>query len=374
MKKIRTIQVVNVRWFNATAWYGLFLARLLEASGNPTIVLGLPDTASFAKAGEWGLNCRALPLNSSNPLELTQLIKQLRQIIREFKPDVVNCHRGEGFLLWPLLRDRQNNFALVRTRGDQRAPKNNLPNRILYGSATNAVIATNSLTANVLREELGVAPEKIHTIIGGVDEGTFYPDKEAGQKQRQSLGFSRQDFVVGLLGRLDPVKGHKVLIEALGKLKAASGSDFRLRFLCIGDNAVLERENIIELLRRADIEQETIITGRVDNIRDYINALDLGVLASVSSEAIARAALEIMACNVPLLSSDVGVMPDILPLRWLIPKNNSDFLAEAIYEYSSNAESLARLQNAGHKALKGLGSQDFLKKTLQVYHNCLRAF
>ena len=50
MSSFRSIQVVNVRWFNATAWYGLELARLLNAAGHESRVVALADTETFAKA------------------------------------------------------------------------------------------------------------------------------------------------------------------------------------------------------------------------------------------------------------------------------------------------------------------------------------
>ena len=40
-KTIRSIQVVNVRWYNATAWYGVTLAHALQTAGHPTLVAGL---------------------------------------------------------------------------------------------------------------------------------------------------------------------------------------------------------------------------------------------------------------------------------------------------------------------------------------------
>jgi hypothetical protein len=40
-EKLRLIQVVNVRWVNATAWYALFLARLLKEAGHQVLTLGL---------------------------------------------------------------------------------------------------------------------------------------------------------------------------------------------------------------------------------------------------------------------------------------------------------------------------------------------
>ncbi|MEG2140603.1 MAG: glycosyltransferase family 1 protein, partial [Bilophila sp.] len=66
---LRTIQVVNVRWFNATAWYGLKLSQLLNAAGHQTTVVALKDTETFAKAESMGLHPIALPLNAKNPLQ-----------------------------------------------------------------------------------------------------------------------------------------------------------------------------------------------------------------------------------------------------------------------------------------------------------------
>ena len=104
MSSFRSIQVVNVRWFNATAWYGLELARLLNAAGHESRVVALADTETFAKAEEMGLRPLAMPLNAKNPLEFPGLIRDMGRLVRAFRPDVVNCHRGESFLFWGLLK------------------------------------------------------------------------------------------------------------------------------------------------------------------------------------------------------------------------------------------------------------------------------
>ena len=131
-QRLRIIQVVNVRWFNATAWYGLFLSRLLREAGHEALVLALPGTEAFAKAEAMGLEPAPLNLNSGNPLVLAGELRRLRALLREFKPHVVNCHRGEGLLFWGMFKALGHPFALVRTRGDQRPPKGNLPNRLLH--------------------------------------------------------------------------------------------------------------------------------------------------------------------------------------------------------------------------------------------------
>ncbi len=97
MSSFRSIQVVNVRWFNATAWYGLELARLLNAAGHESRVVALADTETFAKAEEMGLRPLAMPLNAKNPLEFPGLIRDMGRLVRAFRPDVVNCHRENPF-------------------------------------------------------------------------------------------------------------------------------------------------------------------------------------------------------------------------------------------------------------------------------------
>lgn len=365
MGKIRSIQVVNVRWFNATAWYGLYLSSLLRGAGHETLVLALPGTATFRKAEEWGLEPLALPLNSLGPLELPRLHGRLARLLGDFKPQLVNCHRGESFALWGLLK-RRGGYALVRTRGDRRPPKNNLPNRLLHKRAADAVIATNSGTARDLIAGLGLAPEKVFTVLGGVDTGRFYPDKAAGAALRASLGIAPEEFVLGLLGRLDPVKGHEVLIRAAGEAQRAR-PERRLRLLCIGADSHLSKADLEGLAERAGLGGSILVTGRVDKVADYINALDLGVLASVGSEAIARAALEIMACQVPLLSSDVGVMPDLLPREELAPVHDAGALARGIVKGLDDPAWLERLRASGRAALAGLTPEAFLRQTLQVY-------
>jgi glycosyltransferase involved in cell wall biosynthesis len=376
---LRIIEVVNVRWVNATAWYALFLSRLLKEAGHRVMVLGLKETKSFALAEEWGLSPLAFPFNSANPLVWLDLYVKLKKLVLEFRPQIVNCHRGEAFALWGLLKrsalKSSAPFALVRTRGDQRAIKANWFNRFLYAGVSDALIATSSGMAEEMLKLPGVSPQRVQVILGGVDEQVFYRDAESGLKLRQSLGFGPDDFVLGLLGRLDAVKGHAVLIKALGLLKAKftrEARPFKLKFLCIGADSGLTRGHIEELLNKEGLAdgRTALVTGRVENVRAYINALDLGVIASVGSEAIARAALEIMACGVPLLSSDVGVMPDLLPRAALIPAGDAGALAAALEKYCLEAEALDELRFMAAESVSGLKSEDFLRKTLAVYKNC----
>ena len=230
---MRTIQVVNVRWYNATAWYGVTLARCLQHAGHPSLVAGLAGTPPLEKAREMGLPTVELPFNSQTPGKLMELWRGMDRLVRDFRPDIVNCHRGEAFVLWALLKKRHG-FGLVRTRGDRRLPRGGAVNRWLHCRAADAVIATNSLMTRHFAEVLHVPSSRLHTILGGVDTERFHADAEARRLMRQCYGYGEDHIVMGLLGRMDSVKGIRESIEALALARKLSPLAQRLRFLVIG--------------------------------------------------------------------------------------------------------------------------------------------
>ena len=373
---LRVIQVVNVRWFNATAWYGVELARLLAGAGHPSLVVGLEGTAPLVKATELGLDTLALPLNTTNPLRLPGLLAAMDKTLARFRPDLVNCHRGEAFVFWAALKQRHP-FALVRTRGDQRLPRNTLLNRRLHSRAADAVVATNSAMARHFREQLGIPPERLHTILGGVDRQRFAFNPQARAAVRAACGYTDADCVVGLLGRFDAVKGQKETLDALASL-VAQGLD-HLRLLLIGFTTATRQEEVEAWIRERGLERQVRITGRVDEVPAYLAALDLGLVASQGSEAIARAALEIMACQRPLIATSVGVMPDLLPAEALVPPGDGAALSHLLGRAATDpawreklaTQCAARMQGTGAPH-SGLGDNDFLAASLSMYHAALR--
>jgi hypothetical protein len=116
-----------------------------------------------------------LDLNTATPWGIASLYGKLKALVREFKPDVVNCHRGESYLLWGLLKKELGGFRLIRTRGDQRLPKANLINRWLHNDVSDAVITTNSPMTRHFQNVFHVPANKLHQILGGVGHADFPP-------------------------------------------------------------------------------------------------------------------------------------------------------------------------------------------------------
>lgn len=367
---MRTLQVINVRWFNATAWYGLYLAKLLREAGHPTEVIALADTASAEKAKEWGFSPLYYDCNAKNPAALFRLYGQFRRLVHRFQPDIVNCHRGESFFHWGLLRKELGSFRLVRTRGDQRLPKNNIPNRWLHQSVADAVVATNSVMANHFRKMLRVSPHKVHTIYGGVDTQRFSFSESGRDEVRRSLGYTDDHIVIGLLGRFDEVKGQKELIESVARLYHCD-SFKNIKLLLLGFETATSQSEVEQWIDDNGVRDITTITGKCSDVSAAISAIDLGVVASKWSETIARAALEIMACKRPLISTSVGVMPDLLSPEALFAPASVDSLTHAIRRCVMDVAHRESLREFQQQRLASLRGEDFLHQTLTMYESLL---
>lgn len=363
---MRTIQVANVRWFNATAWYALYLARLLNAAGHETLCLTLPGSETAAKAAEWGLPQESLDLNAKNPLAQTALYPRLKSLLAEWRPDVVNCHRGEAFLHFGLLRRSMRSFGLVRTRGDQRPPKANRINRWLHARAADAVVATNSRMLRHFLDAFGLAAEHVRLIPGGVDTARFAFDPDGRERVRAEFGYGPEHLALGLLGRFDAVKGQQELIAAFARL-ARRPDMAHLRLLLVGFPTATTQAEVEGWIAASGASERIRITGERPDVAACISALDLGVVASLWSETIARAALEIMACGVPLVGSDVGVMPDLLSADALAPAGDVDALAGLLARACAGPDLRRALRAEQARVVGRLRGEDFLAATLDLY-------
>lgn len=368
---MKILQVINVRWYNATAWYCVTLSELLRKAGHQVLVAGEANTPPLQRAADMGLAVHPLRLNSANPLVLLRTYSRMRRLMRHFAPDVVNCHRGEGFFLWGLLRQQWQSFALIRTRGDQRPPKNSLGNRWLHNNVADAVILTNSAAAEHCRNALQTPPEKLWTIYGGVDTSAFSFDPAGRERVRQEFDIADDEFLLGLVGRFDEVKGQRDLLQALASLRDSGLK--QLKCLLIGHDSALPAKTVEGWIRELGLVGRVQITGHRSDVPACISALDLGVAPSLWSEAIARAALEIMACGRPLVGSDVGVMPDLLDPRALFPAGDVDAMQSRIARAVGDADYRENMLRQQQQRISHLSLKEFLRQSLNVYQQALEA-
>ncbi|MDR0664712.1 MAG: glycosyltransferase [Helicobacteraceae bacterium] len=327
---MRFFHLINVRWYNATAWYALNLCRLLQAAGFEVIAGVLPNTQTAKKAKEMNIKTYEDYFNAANPIAAAL---RLNRFLRDFAPDILTAHRGELFWFLALKRFFGARWKLLRVRGDQRMPKANFVNRFFYNRCADRIIVSGEYIKLFFTDRLKTPLNKIDAIYGGVDTNKFRFDRAGRDRVRSEFGFSEGDIVAGLVGRYSEVKGHKYLIDALALLRQ---SDERYKLLLVTDSADLDISDLQKYINDQGLTNAAFITGFRSDVAACISAFDVGVAASIGSEAICRVAFEIMSIGVPLIATTVGALSEIAPKDNLVAPNDAKALAQKITDHDKH--------------------------------------
>ncbi|MFI5346393.1 MAG: glycosyltransferase family 4 protein [Elusimicrobiota bacterium] len=337
-------------WDSGIAHYALTLAAEQVRRGHRVAFWGLQDSPILKQAAALGLPSRAWP---PGPLGWAQ-IPALRKELAAFAPRIVNAHTGSSHALALMIAPRT--AAVIRTRGDARPVQATSLTRWSAGR-TAAFIAANSAIEAQLKEAFPKTPVRL------VMQGIASPDEIAPMPGPP---------FVGMIARMDAVKGHGALIDAAQILKPSFPG---LRVLCAGEGALLER--LRWQLKPQGLEHVVRFLGRVEDKWAFMSGCRLGVVASLGSEAVSRAALEWMAAGRPLVATRVGGLADLVDDGFtglLVPPGDARALAAAIktvLDDPARAEMMGRTARERWEENFSLGP--FYQGTLKVYDEAINS-
>jgi len=228
----------------------------------------------------------------------------LRRCIREFDPQIVHTHGS----LSGRIAARREGRKTVYTKHCAFPPGKLLsspPGRLVHGLAdgllADAVIAVGPSAQEMLMAA-GIPKRRIHQMLNGVAP---LPAPPADCRSR--WGLSPEDFVVGILARVEPYKGHDILLQAAARL-AQRGRPVKV--LIAGDGSEVEN-----LRRQADSTLpagSVVFAGFVTRVEEALGAMDVQVNASTQSETSSLSLLEGMSLGLPAAASDCGGNPSLI--------------------------------------------------------------
>ena len=344
------VHIEDESWDSGIAHYAVTLAAEQARRGHRAAVWGLKNSPVLKQAAELGLATRGW---FEPPFGWTEL-PALRRELAAFAPQMINAHTGSAHTLALLLAPK--GAAVVRTRGDARPPKSNFLTR-LTASRTATMIAANSALKTQLEAAFPKRPVRL------IPQGIDGPEDAAPMPGTP---------FVGILARLDPVKGHEILIDAAEALKAEIPA---LRVLCAGDGQLLKR--LSWQLPARHLEEVVRFLGRVPDRWTFLAGCRIGVVPSIASEAVSRAALEWMAAGRPLIATRVGGLPDLVEdgvTGLLIPPGDAAALADAVKSLVDDPERAEDMGRAGRARWEERFSlPPFYQNTQKVYEEAINA-
>ena len=333
---MRIIQVLNSPNWSAASAYCINVSHELMKLGHEVLIMTEPGKP-LEQAKSLGIPCDdKLRLNEHSLSAYIHGLKHLKQTYKWFKPDIVSAHMNEcSWMPGFVARMSFPTAKIARVRSDIAAPNKNIINRYVNHKWIDHIICSSKLHKDVCCKNLHLSPNKITVIYGSVDADKFSP-KAYDSSIRKKLNLSEEDFVVCLLGRLSPVKGHEYAIKAISLLKELPT---KIKFLCIAYESERKFDWLKNEAERLGVADRLVYLEKCDNIPAVLNSIDVGIITSLGSEANSRATLEYMACGKPVVVTNVGVLPELVSNGengYVIDKGNSEKLAEALKKLALN--------------------------------------
>ncbi len=217
-------------------------------------------------------------------------------------PYVTYCRGSDIYLPWPFKKSISN--LILRNADAVVALSSDMKRQITEISNTRPVVVPNGI--EVERFE-GLSPEEA----------------------REKLGIKNNEKVILFVGSLRALKGVRYLIQAMVIIKQKEPN---ARLLIVGDGP--DRQGLENLVQKLDLQQSIDFVGGIpqERVPHYMMACDIFTLPSLS-EGFGLACLEAMACGLPVVTTDVGGLPDLIKdgeNGFLIPARNVAELARKL--------------------------------------------
>ncbi len=220
--------------------------------------------------------------------------------------------------------------------------------------------------------------KSVQLVRRGIDENYFDPfNVESSEKEkiRKDMGFSEQNFLVLLPGRLTNWKGQKIFIEAANFLKMQDKLS-NIFFIILGDSQgrssyETELHNLISKYKLVD---KVRIIKPMNNMPLAYSFVNLVVSASIEPEAFGRISIEAQAMQKPILASSIGGSIETIiegETGWLFKASSVEDLAVNIYKISKKEKSeIEKIGLMGRKNVcENFTKTKMCRKTLEIYES-----
>lgn len=291
-----------------------FLITSMPVGGAETLLVNLlrrldpnvlqPEVVCLKEPGPLGEQLRdEFPVHSQligNKYDATVLYR-LARLMNHSQTDVVITVGAGDKMFWGRLAARLARVPVVISALHSTGWPDGVGrlNRLLT-PLTSAFIAVADSHAEYLVQHERFPANKVHVVRNGVDCNRFTPDVAAKKQVCAELGLPTSVQFAGILAALRPEKNHALLVAAAAKLRKVHPD---LHWLIVGDGP--QREMIESQCRKLNVEDRVHLLGVRHDTPRLLSALDVFTLCSLN-EASPVSILEALACEVPVVASDVG--------------------------------------------------------------------
>ena len=290
------------------------------------------------QVGPWGKDLEAKGVKhyclQRQPGFDVALIQQVRKIIRDNHFDILHCHQYTPYT-YGWFAGLMSSPKIIFTEHGRFYPdvsswKRKIINPVLE-KATAAITSISAATKQALIEFENFSSKRIEVIYNGIADAS----QGVSQAMRQPLGLGEEHLVFGTISRLDPIKNHKMMLNAFAEVLKTHN---HCRMLIVGDGPI--RAELEAQVAQLGLGEYTIFTGFQPQPKDYLATMDVFLLPSFS-EGTSMTLLEAMSFAKPSIATAVGGTPEILThgeSGLLTANDDQQALVAAMIELAGDSE------------------------------------
>jgi len=383
MKKIKVAQVITrLDWGGSPDIVRVICTYLDPEVYDITLIMGVTKypnlkTEEFLK--EFGQKALFIPelKRNINPLSDLAAFLRLYFLFRRQKFDIVHTHTAKAGALARTAAFFAGTPVIVHTLHGHNfygyfGPVSSRIVTIIerwLGYLTDKIIALTELERKDLISFKAAGSEKIRLIYQGLEMEGYTGLNIDKHRIRQSLGIKPDEKVVGMIGRLEPVKGPEYFIAAA---KSVAEVFPRVKFILVGEGSL--REKLEKQMKSLGLEEKFIFTGWREDIPEILSILDLLVLPSLN-EGVGMVLIEAQGLGVPIVASRVGGIPEIVrdnQTGILVSAGDADSFAGAIKSLLADENRRSAMSQEAIKWIKGkFKARDMIEEISKLYQELL---
>jgi glycosyltransferase involved in cell wall biosynthesis len=300
--------------------------------------------------------------------------RRLADILRRERVDLVHAHQYTPFFYGMMARLLYRRVPILFTEHGRHYPdyprrKRILANRMLLRRG-DRVVGVGEAVRQALIQNEGLPTDRVGVIYNGINLAPFAGGAPDRITLRQEIGVQAQDLVIFQVARLDYLKDHGTALRVLERV-AKHRPDVRL--VLIGEGP--ERKGIQELIFKRGLEPFIRVLGERNDVARLLHAGDLFLLTSIS-EGIPLTLIEAMAAGLPVVSTKVGGVPEVVEdgrTGLLAPARDEVTLAESILRLADTPAQRSRMGRLGReRAVTFFSETQMHGHYLRYYQEMLR--
>jgi glycosyltransferase involved in cell wall biosynthesis len=291
------------------------LAAALRRRGHHVAIATFYPGGPYADALLAGTGVELISLEKRRTSEIVRFFWRAARVVRAQRPDVIHGYLELGNVVATVLRAAapRARVAWGLRNADLDLSRDGPLARLVWQASRAAswgadTLIANSAAAAEYHVRSGYPRGRMHVIHNGIDTEVFAPDCAGRARVRAELGIPPAAPVVGIVGRLDPRKGHDVFIAAARRFAAHRPE---ARFLCVGDGEEPHRSLVARWLDESGLDTRLVRTGFRRDMSAVYSACDIVTCASYT-ESFPNVLAEAMASGVPCVTTAVGEAPLIV--------------------------------------------------------------